>query len=226
MTMIRPPSRYPRCICAIGRIFTFIPITTRCSRSTPPSCAGLRFSARLPAIASPRWTRPTPAWCCRFCRRARSNAWRSGFNRALLLTQRSDLEPQEALFEARNLLTQLLHREQAGLQSFAKYTHSHPPALAMSLEALNAQAAAFNGWLIQAAATRGAHDANGAPSWHTTAAAARVPHRIGEFGPLTFQNDDVLRDRLGEERLRKIRLLSAGSSRLRQCSGSKRALRL
>jgi hypothetical protein len=136
-----------------------------------------------------------------------------GFNRALLLTQRSDLKPQEALFEARNLLMQLLHREQAGLQSFAVYTHSHPPALALSLEALKAQAVTLNGWLLQAAATRGAHEPNRMPPWHTTPEAARVPHRIGEFGPLTFQNDDVLRDRLGEERMHTIRLLSAGSSR-------------
>ena len=42
--------------------------------------------------------------------------------------------------------------------------------------------------------------ASAVPTWHTTTAAARVPHRIGEFGPLTFQNDDVLRDRLGAER--------------------------
>ncbi len=135
------------------------------------------------------------------------------FNRALLLTQRGDLAPQEALFEARNLLTQALHREQAGLQSFAPYTHSHPPALAKSLEALKSQAAIFNGWLLQAAATRGAREESGVPSWRATPDAARVPRRIGEFGPLTFQNDDVLRDRLGEERLRKIRLLSTGSSR-------------
>jgi hypothetical protein len=51
------------------------------------------------------------------------------------------------------------------------------------------------------------------PAWHTTPAAARVPHRIDEFGPLTFQNDDVLRDRLGAERLSRVQLLSAGSSR-------------
>jgi aminopeptidase YwaD len=136
-----------------------------------------------------------------------------GFNRALLLTQQPELAPPEALFEARNLLTQLLHREQAGLQSFALYTHSHPPALAISVDALKSQAATLNGWLVQAAATRGAHDANWTPAWRTAAEAARVPRRIGEFGPLTFQNDDVLRDRLGEERLHKIRLLSAGSSR-------------
>ncbi len=135
------------------------------------------------------------------------------FNRALLLTQGGDLAPQEALFEARNLLAQALHREQAGVQSFALYTHGHPPALALSLEALKSQAAIFDGWLLQAAAARGAHQANWMPPWHATPAAARVPRRIGEFGPLTFQNDDVLRDRLGEERLRKIRLLSAGSSR-------------
>ena len=32
--------------------------------------------------------------------------------------------------------------------------------------------------------------------------------------PLTYQNDDVLVDRLGEERVRKIELLSSGTSRL------------
>src|SRR6202453_3822046 len=136
-----------------------------------------------------------------------------GFNRALLLTQQPELKPEEALFEARNLLTQLLRREQAGLRSFGVYTHSHPQALASSAEALQAQAATLNGWLIQAAGARGAHDANWTPAWRTTAEAARIPRRIGEFGPLTFQNDDVLRDRLGEERLHKILLLSAGSSR-------------
>jgi aminopeptidase YwaD len=136
-----------------------------------------------------------------------------GFSRALLLTQQPELTPQEALFEARNLLAQLHHREQAGLQSFAVYTHSHPEALASSLEALTTQAATLHGWLVQAAAARGAHDANWVPAWRATPEAARVPRRIGEFGPLTFQNDDVLRDRLGEERLHKIQLLRAGSSR-------------
>ena len=136
-----------------------------------------------------------------------------GFNRALELTQRPELPPQEALFEARNLLAQMLHREQAGLQSFAVFTHGYPPELAASAQALNAQAATLKGWLTQAAATRGPHNPNWAPAWRATAEAGRVPRRIGEFGPLTFQNDDVLRDRLGEERLSKIKLLSAGSSR-------------
>ena len=38
--------------------------------------------------------------------------------------------------------------------------------------------------------------------------------RVGEFGPLTFQNDDVLLDRLGSERVSRIKLLNAGSNRL------------
>ncbi len=136
-----------------------------------------------------------------------------GFNRALLLTQRSELPPQEALFEARNLLTQMLHREQAGLQSFAVFTHGNPGELAASTQALKSQAKTLNGWLIQAAAIRGPHAAAWVPAWHVTTEAKRVPHRIGEFGPLTFQNDDVLRDRLGDDRLRKIKLLSAESNR-------------
>jgi hypothetical protein len=37
---------------------------------------------------------------------------------------------------------------------------------------------------------------------------------VGEFGPLTFQNDDVLLDRLGSERVGKIKLLNGESSRL------------
>jgi aminopeptidase YwaD len=135
-----------------------------------------------------------------------------GFNRALLLTQQAQIPPQEAQFEARNLLAQLLRREQAGLQSFGSYTQSHPPALALTVAALKSQAATLNGWLIQAAAARGARDPSWTPAWRATAEAKRVPRRIGEFGPLTFQNDDVLRDRLGEERIRTIKLLSAGSS--------------
>jgi hypothetical protein len=134
------------------------------------------------------------------------------FNRAMLLIQRPELSPQEALFEARNLLAQALRREQAGLQSFMLYTHGRQ-TLEPSVAALKSQAATLNDWLLQAAAARGAHAANWLPPWHTTHDAARIPHRIGEFGPLTFQNDDVLRDRLGEERLRKIQLLSGGSSR-------------
>jgi hypothetical protein len=135
-----------------------------------------------------------------------------GFNRALLLLQQPELKPQEALFEAHNLVKQMLHRELAALQSFVAFIHADPQEAAGFTQELKSQAATANVWLDRTAAALGIHG-SGAPSWHAGAEAARVPHRIGAFGPLTFQNDDVLRDRLGAERLHKIQLLSAGSSR-------------
>ncbi|HEX3912269.1 MAG TPA: M28 family peptidase [Steroidobacteraceae bacterium] len=140
------------------------------------------------------------------------------FNRALLLAQRSGLAPNEALYEARNLMAQSLRREQAALRSFAAFTRSNGHELAPFSQALDAQAATFHGWLDRAGAARGAQDA-GAPAWRRSAQARRVPQRIGAFGPLTFQNDDVLRDRLGPERLRSIKLLNADSSRLFNVQG-------
>jgi aminopeptidase YwaD len=136
-----------------------------------------------------------------------------GFARALKLVQRPDLAPQDAWFEARNLVAQMLLREQAALESFAAFTHSGPPQLASSIESLKSQAAAFDGWIDEIGAQRGVHD-SWPPAWHRSSESARIPRRIGEFGPLTFQNDDVLADRLGEERVRRIKLLDADSSRL------------
>jgi aminopeptidase YwaD len=136
-----------------------------------------------------------------------------GFERAQLLAQDGSLPAGEAAFEARNLMAQMLRRDQAALRSFAAFTHGNPPELAASLDALKSQAAIFNGWIDSIAAQRGAHgSAAAAPAWHAAAAGARVPHRIGEFGPLTFQNDDVLLDRLGPERMAKVRLINAAWS--------------
>ncbi|HEY2780925.1 MAG TPA: M28 family peptidase [Steroidobacteraceae bacterium] len=134
------------------------------------------------------------------------------FKRALELVQRPDLGA-DALFEARNLMNQALHREAAALQSFAVFTHGRPQEIVPFTRALKTQADAFDGWLSQAAAVRGTRASAAVPAWHAAPDAARVPHRIGAFGPLTFQNDDVLRDRLGAERLHKVKLLSADSSR-------------
>ncbi len=213
MTMIHPPSPCPRCTCAIGRIFTFIPITTRCLQIDPTKLRRVALLGAASGYSFATLDAANAALVLPFLSARAQQRLALGFNRALLLTQQPELTPQEGLFEARNLLAQLLHREQAGLQSFGLFTHSHPPLLASAGEALQAQAAILNGWLIQAAAARGAHAANWVPPWRATPEAARVPQRIGEFGPLTFQNDDVLRDRLGEERLNKIQLLRAGSSR-------------
>jgi aminopeptidase YwaD len=134
-----------------------------------------------------------------------------GFERAQSLLGDTTLAPSQALFEARNLMAQMLKRDEAALQSFAVFTQSDPQELAASIGAVKAQAAALNGWLDRLAAKRGLHAAAQAPAER---AGSRIPRRIGEFGPLTFQNDDVLVDRLGRDRVRKIRLLNADSSRL------------
>jgi aminopeptidase YwaD len=136
-----------------------------------------------------------------------------GFERAQRLATDANLPPNEASFEAHNLMAQMLMREQAALRSFAVFTHSHPPELAASIGALKAQAANLDLWISAVAAKRGVRSTS-APAWHVTTAGARIPQRIGEFGPLTFQNDDVLLDRLGSERVRKIRLLNADWSHL------------
>jgi aminopeptidase YwaD len=137
-----------------------------------------------------------------------------GFERAQGLVQDNQLQPQEAWYEARNLMTQMLRREQAELRSFTTYTQSDPEKAAVFEKALVAQAAMLNEWLDQSAETRGVHDFKTLPPWHAEPGASRVPVRTAEFGPLTYQNDDVLLDRLGSERVGKIKLLGGGSNRL------------
>src|SRR6202050_2749553 len=127
-----------------------------------------------------------------------------GFERAQGLAQDSQLQPQEALYEARNLMTQMLPREQAELRSFSTYTQSDPQKAAVFGKDLVAQAAMLNEWLAQRSETRGGHNFKALPPWHTEPGASRVPVRTAEFGPLAYQNDDVLLDRLGSERVGKI----------------------
>jgi hypothetical protein len=136
------------------------------------------------------------------------------FNRALGLAQDPQGATPDALFESHNVMAQALHREEAALQSMAAFTRASSSEIAPFVQALKAQAGTFNAWLDRAAAAGGAHTAPAVPTWRATAEAKRVPHRIGEFGPLTFQNDDVLRDRLGADRVRSIKLLNADSDRL------------
>ncbi len=134
--------------------------------------------------------------------------------RALARVNDAQLKPENAWYEARNLLAQVLVREQVSLQSFALYTTSDPPQLRSLAKALEAEASGLQSSINAAAAARGAL-AKAPPSpWQAETAAAHVPHRIGDFGPLTYQNDDVLLDRLGAARVEKIKLLDSGSSRL------------
>jgi aminopeptidase YwaD len=137
-----------------------------------------------------------------------------GFERTQALMQDNDLQPQEAWYEARNLIAHILHREQDELRSFALYTQIDSQKIAPFNRSLEAQAATLNEWIDRSAEARGAHEFPRQPFWQNDPDAARVPARTGEFGPLTYQNDDVLRDRLGTERLAKVKLLAGGSSRL------------
>lgn len=91
---------------------------------------------------------------------------------------------------------------------------------------LGAQAAALDRSLDIATAAREARGTQPEPPWKGDANAMRIPTRTGDFGPLTYKNDDVLIYRLGAARVEKIKLLSRGSSRLLRVQDSGRALRL
>jgi aminopeptidase YwaD len=138
----------------------------------------------------------------------------AGFERAQRTLEDRTMQPEEAWYEARNLMAQMLRREQAELRSFAAYTQVDSEKAAAFNKDLDAQAAMLNGWIDRRAAARGAHNFPQLPPWHAEPDASRIPTRTGEFGPLTFQNDDVLLDRLGSERMAKIKLLDSGGNRL------------
>jgi hypothetical protein len=106
------------------------------------------------------------------------------------------------------------------LDSLVAFTGDPANADAEGVKALTAQARVFEDWLASVWGRGFAQSMRGeAPPPHQTAApiapwasdseARRVPIRIGEFGPLTYQNDDVLRARLGKERYAKIQLINS-----------------
>jgi len=154
-----------------------------------------------------------------------------GFERAQTLAQDAELGPDEGWYEAHNLLTQQLRREIAALRGFTAFAHSEPREAGLALKTLESQSAALEEMAKALAAKRGVSDFGKRPLWTGQADAIRVPQRWGvprtaaprtaaprtapvEFGPLTYQNDDVLRDRLGAERVAKIVLLQSDSSHL------------
>jgi len=57
-----------------------------------------------------------------------------GFERAQSLARDPELQPQVAAFEARNLIAQMLRREQTALRSFAAFTQSTPKELPAALQ--------------------------------------------------------------------------------------------
>jgi hypothetical protein len=155
-----------------------------------------------------------------------------GFERAQALAQDPAVGGRQGCYEARNVRAQQLRRETAAVQSYAVFAGIDTGAAAHAVKSLQTQSALLNQWANALAAQRGVSDFKGAPSWRTSVKALRIPRRVGastvgaptvsEFGPLTYQNDDVLLDRLGEERFAKIALFHSDSNRLikTQNSGS------
>src|SRR5205085_304320 len=110
------------------------------------------------------------------------------------------LDPGQAWYEARNLLSQALQRENATLRSAVELAGGPAGAEAEGARALAAQAGLFRESLDGLAKSRGAKGTTPSASWRDNADASRVPVRTGDFGPLTYQNDNVLLARLGTER--------------------------
>jgi aminopeptidase YwaD len=136
------------------------------------------------------------------------------FTAAQAMVVSSQLEPGVAWYEAHNLLNQSLQREIATLRSLIIFAGASESTDAAQLKALNNQAVDFQNWLDIHARARGATGDRPTSPWHDSSEARRVPARIGEFGPLTYQNDNVLLARLGKERYGKIKLINADASQM------------
>jgi aminopeptidase YwaD len=137
-----------------------------------------------------------------------------GFSAAQQLVDDPQLDTSAAWYEARNLLNQTLQREKATLHSLVELTGGPAEADADEAKALAEQVAVFQHWLDTQAKLRGAKGTTPSAPWAGDSDAKRVPVRVGEFGPLGYQNDDVLLERLGKERYGKIKLINSEASHL------------
>jgi aminopeptidase YwaD len=136
------------------------------------------------------------------------------FGAAQQLVDDPQMEAGVAWYEARNLVDQTLRREGATLLSVVEFTGGPAASDAEGTKALADQAAGFQKWLDSQAKLRGAKGAAPKAPWADASDAKRVPIRIGEFGPLTYQNDNVLLARLGKERYGKIKLINSEATQL------------
>jgi aminopeptidase YwaD len=136
------------------------------------------------------------------------------FGAAQQLADDPAVDAGAAWFEARNLLDQTLLRERTTIHSLIEYVDGPPVADADSVRALADQAASLERWVDARAKVRGVKETMPAAPWSHEPDAKRVPVRIGEFGPLGYQNDDVLLARLGKERYAKIKLVNSDASHL------------
>ena len=135
------------------------------------------------------------------------------FGAAQQLADNPQLEAGVAWYEAHNLVDQTLQRERAALHTLVDFTGGRSDADAEEAKALADQAALFQRWLAGQSKLRAVQGPPGAP-WAGDRDAMRVPVRVGEFGPLTYQNDNVLLARLGKERYGKIRIINSEATQL------------
>jgi aminopeptidase YwaD len=119
-----------------------------------------------------------------------------------------------AWYEARNLMIQTLQRESTMLHSFVEFAGGAADTNTAGTKALAEQTAGFQQWINAQAERRGAKGASPIAPWAHSTDAKRVPVRVGEFGPLTYQNDNVLLARLGKERYGKIKLINADATQM------------
>jgi aminopeptidase YwaD len=135
------------------------------------------------------------------------------FQHAQQLVADPKLDPGTAWYEAHNLLRQGLLREVATLASLLQFAGAN--ATDPSHEKLLAdQVDTFDAWIASQAKARGAHGTEPKVVWAGETAAQKIPVRVGDFGPLTYQDDNVLQARLGPERVAKIKLLNSEATPL------------
>ena len=130
------------------------------------------------------------------------------------LADEPSLQPNIAWYEARNLLEQSLRREVAALRSAVELAGGPAGSEADHVKTLQSQAASFRDWIDARARLRGVKGSAPTVGWLEGPDARRIPVRTGDFGPLTYQNDNVLLARLGKERYGKILLLNGESTPL------------
>jgi aminopeptidase YwaD len=135
------------------------------------------------------------------------------FQHAQQLVEDPKLDPDTAWYEAHNLLRQGLRREVATLSSLLQFAGPNPPDSAPE-KTLAGQVDTFDTWIERQAKARGAKGSEPKAVWTGQAMAQKIPVRVGDFGPLTYQNDNVLQARLGPERVAKIRLLNSEATPL------------
>jgi aminopeptidase YwaD len=136
------------------------------------------------------------------------------FGSAQELVDDPQLDAGLAWYEARNLLEQTLRRERATLHSVVEFTGGPADADAENAKALADQAAGFSKWIDTQAKQRGVKGTAPVAPWLGDSEAKRVPDRIGDFGPLTYQNDNVLLAKLGKDRYSKIKLINSEATHL------------